>query len=365
MTDAEKSMANSIRPAGARFGLPAYFSNSLTIAADSGNELKLGQLLFALTFIGLGIDGLVSGLFAEVWQPVPKWLPLQAGIAYLCALLMLACGVGLLWKSRVTLATRALFIYMLLWVVLLKLPPIVLHPLVEFEWAACGEILVMLAGAWTLFALNAGAADRAKFGFATGRDGIRIARLLLVIALIFVGLEHILYAAPTADFVPAWIPYHLFWAYFVGRRPRHPLRGHSAARSDAGIPDDDCVHGARVGARLPETPEPLPVDGFPHLQRPGVRHVGGGGFLSRITLVQHGQVKSLSCHSRQRPFRFAVMLRSRPGRTSCPARPPHAACLTAAPAGYRWVIPMRRLPGSDQVYRMKKAGMGSPPMPAW
>lgn len=209
-------MANSIRPAGARFGLPAYFSNSLTIAADSGNELKLGQLLFALTFIGLGIDGLVSGLFAEVWQPVPKWLPLQAGIAYLCALLMLACGVGLLWKSRVTLATRALFIYMLLWVVLLKLPPIVLHPLVEFEWAACGEILVMLAGAWTLFALNAGAADRAKFGFATGRDGIRIARLLLVIALIFVGLEHILYAAPTADFVPAWIPYHLFWAYFVG-----------------------------------------------------------------------------------------------------------------------------------------------------
>lgn len=210
-------MTNSTRPTGALFGLPAYFSDKLGIAATgSETRMGLGQLLFALTFIGLGILGLVSGKFAEVWQEVPKWLPAQVPLAYLCAALMLACGTGLLWRPTVTLAARVLFVYMLLWVVLLKIPPIVEYPLIEAQWASAGEIVVVLAGAWTLFALNAGTWDKAKLGFATGVDGLRIARLLLVIALIFVGLEHIIYAAPTADYVPAWIPYHLFWAYLVG-----------------------------------------------------------------------------------------------------------------------------------------------------
>ena len=211
-------MASSTKSSGALFGLPAFFGNNLSMGATESASGKpgFGRFFFALTFMGLGILGLTSGSFAEVWQPVPKGVPAQTAIAYLCAIIMLAGGVGLFWKRSVTLATRLLFAYLLLWVLLLEIWPIVQHPGIEAMWAGCGEIVVVLAGTWTLFALNAGPWERAHLGFATGARGQVIARLLLGLAIIAIGFEHILYAKDTADYVPKWIPGSLFWAYLTG-----------------------------------------------------------------------------------------------------------------------------------------------------
>ncbi len=57
-----------------------------------------GHVAFAIDFIGLGVMGLAKGDFTPVWAPVPKGLPAHQLLAYLCAIISLAGGIGLLWR---------------------------------------------------------------------------------------------------------------------------------------------------------------------------------------------------------------------------------------------------------------------------
>lgn len=173
---------------------------------------SVGHAVFAATMIGLGILGLVKGDYAAIWQPTPQSLP---ALDYLCALVSLLSGIGLLWRRTAAAAARVLLAYLLLWFVLLRVPGMFLAPNVEYWWAAC-KIAVMAAGSWVLYTWFAGEWDRQRFAFATGDSGLRIARVLYGLALIPFGLAHFLYLKNTADLVPRWLPWHAFWAYFTG-----------------------------------------------------------------------------------------------------------------------------------------------------
>ena len=152
--------------------------------------------------IGLGIDGLIYGDFAEMWQFAPASLPGRQVLAYASATLMLVCGIGLLSKRTEALAARVLFPYWALLVVLLKIPPVVKTPLVEVTWQSMAEIVVVFTGAWALFTRD--------------RRAVRAAQLVFGAALIPFGLAHFFYLDQTAPLIPAWLPFHTGLAYFTG-----------------------------------------------------------------------------------------------------------------------------------------------------
>jgi uncharacterized membrane protein len=52
--------------------------------------------------------------------------------------------------------------------------------------------------------------------FATGANGIHLARMLFAVSLIPIGLSHLVYVKQTAELVPAWLPYRVGWAYLTG-----------------------------------------------------------------------------------------------------------------------------------------------------
>jgi len=176
---------------------------------------------YAAAMIALGITGLVNGDFALAWQHPPlHHLPGRMVIAYVCAVIELTTGIGLLFKPTLILACRILFPYMLLWLVLLELPVVVQLPLSTDTWGTFGEVAIIAAGSWGLFAAHAGAWEREHLKFAVGSNGIRLARALFIISLPMIGLEVIFDAAKTGiGIMPPWLavlPFSLAWAYLYG-----------------------------------------------------------------------------------------------------------------------------------------------------
>ena len=176
----------------------------------------LGRCLFAGVIIAMGVWGLVGGHFGPIWQPVPKTFPMREILAYACAVGSLAVGLGLVWRPVSALATRLLVVWLIAWIVVFKLPPILAAPAAIVSWENCAETVVILAGAWALYVFRAEAADKRLIGFAVGESGARISRILYGLGMVVFGLAHFAYLKETAALVPRWLPAHTLWAQATG-----------------------------------------------------------------------------------------------------------------------------------------------------
>lgn len=141
-----------------------------------------------VTMIGLGIIGLLHCNFVPVWNPAPK---VSAGglLVSLSSLISLSAGIGLLIRRMAGAAARLLLATFLLSLLLFRLPNFLRVP----AFAACWSVFplaVMLAATWVLYVWFATDWDRNYLSFLIGSNGLRIARTLYGLSLIFFGAAH-------------------------------------------------------------------------------------------------------------------------------------------------------------------------------
>jgi len=190
--------------------------SSRTAEARTIDVPSAGHVFFAAVFIWLGVLGLRKGDFAQIWQPVPKWVPAREALAYLSAVISLACGIGLVRRRTRAVAARVIFASLFVWLLLFRLPNLFYqHPLVLVAWTF-GATGVMLAAAWILYVWLAGDEDRSRVGPFADERGVRAARALYGLSLIPFGLAHFMYLDATTVLIPNWLPGHVGWAYFTG-----------------------------------------------------------------------------------------------------------------------------------------------------
>lgn len=176
---------------------------------------SIGHAVFAVTMIGLGAVGLLHRDFVPLWNPVPTGVPAHELFVSLGALISIAAGIGLLILRTAAIAARLLLTTFLLWMLLFRVPNFFHQP----PFAACWSVFplaVMLAAAWVLYVWFAADWDREHLSFASSNNGLRIARGLYGLCLVFFGVAHFVDVKDTVSLIPHWLPGHLFWAYFTG-----------------------------------------------------------------------------------------------------------------------------------------------------
>lgn len=187
------------------------------LAESSGSHLPLVAL--GPVFIAASLAAFAGEHFTaarSLAQLVPKWMPARVFIAYFVGAAHLAAALSFVARRCIRWSAIFLAIMFALFVLLLHLPGAIGHPAVRIFWIVSVRETTFTMGALSLF----GTAVRDRSPMLASRLAA-VARVWTGLALIFFGIENILYpqyspGVPDTQPTASWIPLPLVIAYLTG-----------------------------------------------------------------------------------------------------------------------------------------------------
>jgi uncharacterized membrane protein len=170
---------------------------------------RFGRIVFGLAMVLFGLLYLFHTR-AAMPAPGPPWTAENGGWAWLIGAGFVVAGLCIVAKRWARAATVALAAVFLLRVLIVFVPKMFANLHDPGPWTSGAEVTALGAAALVL------AGELELSNSMSWESMVLAGRVLFAAALVVVGVQHFMYAKFIATLIPAWIPGHLFWAYFVG-----------------------------------------------------------------------------------------------------------------------------------------------------
>jgi uncharacterized membrane protein YphA (DoxX/SURF4 family) len=194
-------------------------SSNKTCGLATGRDLKVGSirmnwmLRFGRVAFGVAAIGFAAQQFLHVISqgpsPGPPWTPSSTFLLNLAAAALFSAGVTFVSGWNIRLGAAVLAGVLLLRILLIHLPSLLTRLHDPGPWTSTFEIVALTGAALALATLPTIRSRNANNAFT-------VSRLLFAISLIVFGVQHVMYGPFIANLIPSWIPFRLFFAYFVG-----------------------------------------------------------------------------------------------------------------------------------------------------
>jgi len=171
------------------------------------NLATLGRVFYGGSIAAMGV---LTMIYRDVpymlLPPNHAWLTEHVVAVYVVGALLLVAGVAIVAGRRIAAVSVVLGTALLLIFCFYFLP-----------YELTGSRNYRLFGDWENAAKELALAGGA-FVLAGNyqRRAVRLGAVLFALTIISFGIDHFLYARQAADYIPAWIPNHLFWMYPTG-----------------------------------------------------------------------------------------------------------------------------------------------------
>ena len=195
-------------------GLATVLRNEMRLARGMDKTVVFGRALFAAPLAVFGAEHLTAA--RDIAQVIPPWFPAHLFWTYLVGVALLAAALSIAAKRLSGLAATLLGIMLFAFVLIIHIPGQIANPGNRFLMAVILRDLSFSAGAIALASTEASERWRRM-----SRRAATGARYVVAVGLLFFGVQHFLHpefvpVVPLSLKMPAYIPFHGFWAFGVG-----------------------------------------------------------------------------------------------------------------------------------------------------
>ena len=177
--------------------------------------LRAGRTIFAAGITGLGILCFISKDFIVGRPPVwPAGLEVNPTLGYISGAMLIVAALAILIGRNGGIAALLIAALIFLLSVLRHIPSFM------NDWLNAYKALALFGGALivagSFFKEDSNTITGSRFDGSLQKSLLLTGSILLAAFFIAAGYAHFKFAGFVKDFIPAYIPFHIFWAYFCG-----------------------------------------------------------------------------------------------------------------------------------------------------
>jgi uncharacterized membrane protein len=182
------------------------------------NLSAIGRIFYGISMAAMGVRTIYyKDLPYMLIPPEHSWLSSQAIAVYTAGALLLLSGAGIVFDKMtrpisLLLGTALLLVFCFYFVPYeLLVSPNSMH---FGAWENAAKELSLASGAFVVAGCYP---DRSENSFYRLLQRLTpLGPILFSLTIISFSFDHFIYGKEAADYVPAWIPNHVFWIYFAG-----------------------------------------------------------------------------------------------------------------------------------------------------